>query len=123
MLITLQSPLGRIQGFNLASWVWVSSCNHLVATLRVQVSFPSVVHLAITLGKIQGFDFGAQVRVGSYIHLVALSSGQIKCATMDSRLLIIIFGISISSCELSRLNEVAIAKCAHRICNHQGCCV
>ena len=42
---------------------------------------------------------------------------------MDSRLLIIIFGISLSSCELSRLNEVAIAKCVHRICDHQGCCV
>ena len=86
MLITLQSPLGRIQGFDLASQVWVSSCNHVVATLRVQVSFPSVAHLAITLGKIQGFDFGAQVRVRSYNHLVALSSVQITCATMNSRL-------------------------------------
>ena len=29
VLVTLQSPLGRIQGFDSASQVWVSSCNHL----------------------------------------------------------------------------------------------
>jgi hypothetical protein len=64
----------------------MGSCNHLVAILRVQVSFPSVAHLEITLGKIQGFDFGAQVRVHSCNHHVAFSSVKLKCATMDSRL-------------------------------------